>query len=98
MASPPEVFQRDSVRNGLVQGSGNELLLVLPAKPLDPGTEHEIEIAHEGKVVTDTGHQVYFVNARGTWYPGRRSAIRNSFDVTWRYPARLDLVSSGKVA
>ena len=34
---PAEVYERDSVRNGLVQNSGNELLLVLPAKPLEAG-------------------------------------------------------------
>jgi hypothetical protein len=93
---PAEVYERDSVRNGLVQGSGNEMLLVLPAKPLEPGSEHEIEIAHEGKVITDTGHQVFFVSSRGTWYPGRGVQF-GTYDVTWRYPANLGLVSSGKV-
>jgi hypothetical protein len=93
---PAEVYQRDSVRNGLVHNSLNELLLVLPSKPLEPGTEHEIEIAHEGQVVEAAGHKVYFVNARGTWYPSRGVQFA-SYDVTWRYPASLDLVSSGKV-
>ena len=32
-----EVFERDSVRNSLVQGSGNELMLVIPPQPLESG-------------------------------------------------------------
>jgi hypothetical protein len=93
---PAEVYERDSVRNGLVQNSGNELLLVLPAKPLAEGSEHEIEIVHEGQVVIDAGHKVYFVSARGTWYPGRGVQFA-VYDVTWRYPASLGLVSAGRV-
>ena len=91
-----EVYERDSVRSGLVNHSGDEMLLVLPAKPLEPGSEHEIEIAHEGKVVLEAGHDVYFVSARGTWYPGRGVQFA-TYDVTWRYPATLQLVSPGKV-
>ncbi len=91
-----EIYQRESVRAGLVRNTGNELLLVLPPQPLVPGTEHEIEIIHEGKVVLDAGHGVYFVSARGTWYPGRGLQFA-TFDVTYRYPAALDLVAAGQV-
>lgn len=92
---PAEVYQRDSVRNGMVQNSGNELLLVVPAQPLEPGSEHEIEIQHEGKVVLDAGNQVYFVNARGTWYPNRGLQFA-TYDVTYRYPKDLNLVGAGE--
>jgi hypothetical protein len=92
---PAEVYERDSVRSGLVQNNGNELLLVLPAKPLDPGSEHDVEIAHEGNVVIDAGHKVYFVSARGSWYPGRGVQFA-TYDTTWRYPANLQMVSPGK--
>ena len=91
-----EVYERDSVRNGLVQNSGNELLLVVPPQPLEPGSEHEVEIHHEGKVVLDAGHQVYFVSSRGTWYPNRGAQFA-TYDVTYRYPKTLDLVSAGQV-
>ncbi len=93
---PAEIYERDSLRGGLVQNTGNELLLVLPAKALEPGSEHEVEIVHEGRVVEDTGHQVYFVNARGSWYPSRGVQFA-SYDLTWRYPAALGLVSPGRV-
>ena len=92
-----EVYERDSVRNSLVQNSGNELLLVVPPQPLEPGSEHEVEIHHDGKVVVDAGHQVYFVSSRGTWYPNRGAQFA-TYDVTYRYPKSLDLVSAGQVA
>ncbi len=93
---PAEVYERDSVRGGLIQNTGNELLLVIPPRPLEPGTEHEIEIVHGGTIVVDTGHQVYYVSARGTWYPGRGLQFA-TYDVTYRYPKNLDLVSAGLV-
>jgi hypothetical protein len=91
-----EVYERDSVRNNLVQNSGDELLLVIPPRPLEPGSEHEVEIRHEGKVVVDAGHQVYFVSSRGSWYPDRGAQFA-SYDVIYRYPKSLDLVSAGQV-
>jgi Peptidase family M1 domain len=93
---PAEIYSRESLRNGFVQSTGNELLLVVPAQPLEPGSEHEIEIHHEGNVVVDTGHEVYLVTSRGTWYPNRGSQFAN-YDVTWRYPKSIELISAGQV-
>ncbi|MDQ1470978.1 MAG: hypothetical protein QOJ99_2458 [Bryobacterales bacterium] len=93
---PVEVYERESLRTGLVQNTGNELLLLLPPRPLQPGSEHEIEIEHEGKVIIEAGHQVYFVSARGAWYPNRGLQFAK-FDVTYRYPKTLNLVASGQV-
>jgi hypothetical protein len=93
---PAEVYERESLRTGLVQNNGNELLMVIPPQPLVPGSEHEIEIEHEGKVILEAGHQVYFVSARGAWYPNRGLQFA-SFDVTYRYPKTLNLVASGLV-
>jgi hypothetical protein len=91
-----EVYENDSMRDALVQNSGNELLLIVPPQPLDPGSEHEVEIHHEGRVVLDAGHQVYFVSSRGSWYPNRGAQFA-TYDVTYRYPKNLDLVSAGQV-
>jgi hypothetical protein len=94
--APVEVYERDSVRNGLVQNTGNELVLVIPPNPLQPGSEHEVEIQHEGKVVLDAGHQVYFVSSRGSWYPNRDAQFA-TYDATFHYPKTLNLVSAGTV-
>ena len=90
-----EVYERESARTGLVNNSGNELLLVIPQTPLVPGREYDIEIVHEGKVVVEAGHDVYYVTSRGTWYPGRGLQF-SRYDVTWHYPKELNLVAAGK--
>lgn len=91
-----EVYSRDRPADSSIGNSEDELLIVVPPRPLDPGSEHEIEIRHEGKVVLDAGHQVYFVSSRGTWYPNRGAQFA-TYDVTYRYPKALDLVSAGQV-
>ena len=68
--------------------------LLVPAEPLTAGL-HEIEIHHEGKVISDAGNQVYFVGARGSWYPGRGMQFA-TYDLTFRSPRDLDLVASGE--
>jgi hypothetical protein len=93
---PAEIYQHDSLRDGLVQNSGNGLLVLVPPQPLEPGSEHNIEIVHEGKVFAATGGQIYSVSARGTWYPGRGAQFA-TYDATFHYPRTLDLISAGKV-
>ncbi|HXE62015.1 MAG TPA: M1 family aminopeptidase [Bryobacteraceae bacterium] len=93
---PAEFYQHDSLRGGLVQNSGNQLFLIVPPHPLEPGSEHEIEVVHEGKVVVQTGDGIYSVRARGTWYPGRGSQFA-TYDVTFHYPENLNLISAGAI-
>ena len=97
---PAEVYQRDnqtlSAPGGIVNGSGDELVIVVPAHALTAGSEHEIEIHHEGHVISSRGNGVYFVGARGVWYPNRGAQFA-TYDVTYRYPKTLDLISAGPV-
>jgi len=89
-----EVFQRESLRATLMRGNENEeFLLVLPAE-LDPAKPHEIEIHHEGSVIGRAGQHVFYVTARGIWYP-RIGAGFAHFDLTFRYPKNLVLVTTG---
>ena len=91
-----ETYQHDSLRDGLVQNSVNQLFIVVPPHPLEPGSIHEVEIVHEGKVVEDTGNEIYSVSARGTWYPARGPQFAD-YDVTYHYPENLDLIAAGAV-
>lgn len=93
---PAEFYQHDSLRGGLVQNSGNQTFLIVPPHPLESGSEHEIEVVHEGKVVEQTGEGIYTVRARGTWYPGRGAQFA-AYDVTFHYPQNLNLVSAGDI-
>lgn len=95
---PVEIYERESIRSGFVQVAGNELLLVMPPAPLVPGSKHEVEVEVEGAgVVQAVGKGIYTVNSRGSWYPGRGLQF-SSFDTTFHYPSKLQLVTAGEVA
>ncbi|HTM51888.1 MAG TPA: M1 family aminopeptidase [Bryobacteraceae bacterium] len=93
---PAEIFERESVRSNLIHDRGNDLFLLVPAQPLEPGREYEFEFHHEGAVISDAGNKVYAVGSRGNWYPNRGLQFAR-FNVIFRYPRDLDLVSSGEV-
>jgi hypothetical protein len=90
---PAEVMQAESPRLNLVHG-GNDLFLVAPAEPLRAGREYEFEFHHSGKVIYEAGDHVYYVGSRGNWYPANGHRFSN-FDLTFRFPRDLDLVSVG---
>ena len=92
---PAEVFQPDSLRSSLIRGEVNQSFLVIPATPLEAGREYEVEFKHSGMVVSDAGNGVYFVGARGSWYPNRFPGFAR-YDMTFRYPLDLDLVAAGR--
>src|SRR5450755_358011 len=64
---PAEVLQRESMRAELLRNVGNEMFVVVPPAPLQPGREYELEFRHEGKVIFDAGNHVYYVGARANW-------------------------------
>ncbi len=93
---PAEVFQRESMRANLLRGPDNEVFLVLPSAALEKGRRYEIEFVHEGNVVSEAGNRVYYVGARGNWYPNRAMQFAE-YDLTFHYPKSFDLVASGEI-
>jgi len=91
---PVEVFDQESMRSNLILGNDNREFLLVTENPLDPSQPHEIEIHHEGDVIQKAGAGVYYVNSRGTWYPHSDASFAN-FDLTFRYPKNLTLVTTG---
>ncbi len=94
---PAEVFQRESMRANLIRGGENEAFLVLPPRPLESGRTYPIEFRHEGEVIQSAGNRVFFVGARGTWYPQRGLQFAD-YELTFRHPKNLNLVSTGEAA
>jgi Peptidase family M1 domain len=93
---PVEYFVRESLRANLVRGSDNDTFLVVLPKPVEPGESRVIEIAHEGQVISSSGNGVYYVEARSNWYPSYNKSFA-TYDLTFRYPENLQLVSTGDV-
>jgi hypothetical protein len=92
---PAEVLQRDSLRLNLSRG-GNNLFLVVPPEPLRTGREYEFAFHHSGKVIHEAGDRVFFVSSRGSWYPTHSLQFAD-YDLQFRYPRDLDLVTPGDV-
>jgi Peptidase family M1 domain len=97
---PVEVFDRQSLRADVIQAStftqdsDDRQFLLICDPPLDPAMPHELEIHHEGAVIRDAGNQVYYVGARGTWYP-RTGASLARYDLVFRYPKNLTVAATG---
>jgi len=92
---PAEVLQREALRGDVLRG-GDEMALVVPSEPLREGREYEFEFHHSGKVILDAGDRVFYVSARGNWYPVQGQQFAN-YDLLFRYPRDLDLVTPGDV-
>lgn len=92
---PAEVLQSNAALPNTPLGSHEVEFLVVPPHPVSAG-KHELEIRHEGRVIAETADHIYFVGARGVWYPqfGDEQA---DFDITYRYPKRLEVVTTGDV-
>ncbi len=92
--APAELFTSESLRANLARRNESQLFLVIPAHPLAAGRPVELEIEFEGTVVSDAGRGVYFVGARGNWYP-RTSLDWARYDISFTYPAHLQMVFAG---
>lgn len=92
--APAEILRDDaSGARVAVNRQDGEFLAVAPAT-LAAGSEHEFEFEHQGDVITTRGDGVFFVSARGTWYPHVSTEFA-TYDLTFRYPRRLTLVTAG---
>jgi len=94
---PVEYFNRESLRANLVRSAENETFLVMLPKGLTQGESCTLEISHEGAVIASSGNGVYYVAARGNWYPTHEDLFAK-YDLTFRYPKNLQLVSTGEIA
>ena len=91
---PAEVFEGESVRANLLR-HGDRLFLVIPPEPMRTGRQYEWEFHHSGKVIEDAGDRVFYVAARANWYPTHGFQY-STFDLLFRVPRDLDLVSAGE--
>ncbi len=91
----PAELMRDDSQRGRITGNGEEFeFLAVAQEPLAPGSEHEFTFEHSGNVIATRGDGVYFVSARGSWYPHVAGQFA-TFDLNFRYPKRLTLVAGG---
>ncbi len=94
--SPVELLLRESARDRAMRADENDVFLAVAPDLVAPGSVHEIEFEHQGSVIDSPGNGVYSVGARSNWYP-RSGDEFATFDLTFRYPKRLTLVTAGEV-
>ena len=89
-----ELLRDTNYRSRISVNGIEDEFLVIPPKELSAGSEHEFDFEFEGNVISTRGEGVYFVNARGSWYPHVPGAF-STFDLKFHYPKRLTLVAAG---
>jgi hypothetical protein len=57
---------------------------------------HQVEFEHEGALITNYGNGVYSVGGRSNWYP-RSGSTFATYELVFRYPKRLTLVTPGDI-
>jgi Peptidase family M1 domain len=93
---PAEFIQRDQTLRDAVARGEDTFFLVMPPVPLHAGVDYEFEFHHSGKAILDTGGRVFYVADRGNWYPNLGAQFA-TFDLIFRYPRDLELVTPGEV-
>ncbi len=93
--APMEVYQPPAAAGGVPPFEEGQDMLLIPGAPVAAG-RHEMVFHHQGSVIEHTGGDVYFVASRGSWYPQIGIPVAG-FDITYRYPKALTLVSTGEV-
>jgi hypothetical protein len=75
---------------------GNDQILVVLPAPAHGQDEFHIDLRYHGGVISDAGNGVYYVGARGSWYPHLTVAAPfASYDMTFHWPRKLKLVATG---
>ena len=94
--APAELLIRESTRSRALRADENDVFLLTTPDSLAPGSLHQVEFEHQGTLITSPGNGVYFVAARSNWYP-RSGSTFAEYDLRFRYPRRLTLVTPGDI-
>ncbi len=92
---PLEFIQNEAVEGSELSRRGNDTIAVVFPAPLQPGEHFALRFIYSGSVLSDAGGGLFFVGARGTWYPNRGIAMAN-YDLTFRFPHPWSLIATGR--
>lgn len=92
---PLEFIQNETIEGSQLARRGNDSVAVVFPQPLVLGAHVQLKFNYSGSVLSDAGGGLFYVGARGTWYPNRGIAMAN-YDITFRFPPPWTLVATGK--
>jgi hypothetical protein len=90
-----EFIQNETIEGSQLARRGNDIVAVVFPQPLELGKHLQLKFVYSGNVLSDAGGGLFYVGARGTWYPNRGIAMAN-YDITFRSPQTFTLVATGK--
>lgn len=90
-----EFIQNETIEGSQLARRGNDLVAVVFPRPIELGKQLQLKFVYSGNVLSDAGGGLFYVGARGTWYPNRGIAMAN-YDITFRFPQTYTLVATGK--
>ncbi len=92
---PLEFIQNEAVQGSEMSRKGNDTVAVVFPAPLQPGAHFQLRFSYAGSVISDAGGGLFYVGARGTWYPNRGIAMAH-YDLTFRFPRPWSVIATGK--
>ena len=90
-----EYIQNETIEGSQLARRGNDLVAVVFPQPIELGKQLKLKFMYAGNVLSDAGGGLFYVGARGTWYPNRGIAMAD-YDITFRFPQTYTLVATGK--
>jgi hypothetical protein len=90
-----EFIQNETVEGSELARQGNDQVAIVFPQPLTLGAMLQLTFSYSGSVLSDAGGGLFYVGARGTWYPNRGIAMAN-YDISFRFPESFTLVATGK--
>ena len=92
---PLEFLQNEALEGTALARRGNDLVAVVFPEPLRAGSRVQLKFSYSGQVMSEAGGGLFYVGARGAWYPNRGLKKAN-FDLEFQYPAPWKLVATGR--
>ena len=92
----------DFFQNSLLEGHeiaqrGNDVIYVLLDRPTRKNDPLTLVFNYSGDVITNLGDGIYFVGARGTWYPNHGLSDAALYRLKFHYPSTMTLVATGNL-
>jgi hypothetical protein len=94
---PLEFFQNSLLEGHEIALRGDDLVYVLLDHPTRKDEPLTLVFNYSGDVITNLGNGIYFVGARGTWYPNHGLSDAARYRLTFHYPASMTLVATGNL-
>jgi Peptidase family M1 domain len=91
---PLEFIQNEAVEGSEMSRKGNDTVAIVFPAPLQSGAHFQLRFRYAGQVIADAGGGLFYVGARGNWYPNRGIAMAN-YDLTFRFPRPWSLIATG---